>query len=309
MKILVIIATYNGEKYIKEQIETILCQEGVQLDIMIFDDASKDNTVQVISPFVAEQKVSLIQNLSCSGSAANNFFDALKNINDTVINEYDCLAFADQDDIWLPKKLFAASKMLQEENTSLYMSNLILWEEKSGSKSILKKNFYKKKYDFLFEGGSAGCTYVFTNKFCLDLKKTLAVVDYYNWTFFSHDWFIYFYARVNNYAVSIDANSYILYRIHENNLHGQLNLNSIFAIKERLKVIKQGWYYEHIKGFIKLLPEDSIEKKIYDLYRNNYFSRLFVLLRYNFSLMRSNKKFLKFFIISLIPNSNNKKLN
>lgn len=301
MKILVILASYNGENYIKEQIESILSQDGVTLDIMVFDDVSKDNTLKVLASFSTELRVKLIKNPAATGSAANNFFNAIKNITDDVINQYDCLAFADQDDIWLPNKLFAASKMLQKEKSNLYMSNLILWKEKTNTKSIIKKCYPQKKYDFLFESGSAGCTYVFSNTFCLDLKQTLLTVDYSQWKYFSHDWFVYFFARINNYGVSIDSNAYILYRIHENNVHGQLNTNSIFAIKERLKLIKEGWYFEHIKGFLKLTPQYSVEKRIYKNYYKNYFTRLIVLFRYNFSLMRSPKKFLQFFIISLLP--------
>jgi rhamnosyltransferase len=293
MRILVIMATYNGDKYIKEQIESILLQNEVDLDLMIFDDASKDNTVQVIELFAAHNKITLVQNSEGTGSAANNFFNALQNLSNLFIRQYEYIAFADQDDIWLPKKLSAAIKILQDEKTNLYMSNLTLWDEKTNTKSILSRCSVQKKYDFLFEGGSAGCTYVFTNTFCIDFKQKLITVDYTNWKFFSHDWFVYFFARINNYGVSIDSNSYILYRIHENNIHGQLNKNSFFAIKERLKIIKQGWYFEHIKGFIKLLPNNSSEKRIYECYYNNYFSRLYVLLRYNFSLIRSSKKFLQ----------------
>ena len=63
--------------------------------------------------------------------------------------------------------------MLKKEHSSLYFSNLILWDEKTNNKSIINKSYPQKKYDFLFEGGSAGCTYVFTNDFCLGLKNVL----------------------------------------------------------------------------------------------------------------------------------------
>jgi rhamnosyltransferase len=191
--------------------------------------------------------------------------------------------------------------MLNNDQSSLYFSNLNLWDEKTGKKSIIKKSYPQKKYDFLFEGGSAGCTYVFTNDFCLGLKKILKNTNYYDWELFSHDWFVYFYARANRFKVSIDSNAYITYRIHANNSYGQVNKTSISAIKERLKYIKNGWYFNHIKEFNEFITQDTIESKIYHLYSKNYFSRLYVLLRYNFELMRSSKKFIQFFIISLLP--------
>jgi rhamnosyltransferase len=304
MKVLIILASYNGEKYIKEQIESLLSQERVTVKIMVFDDVSKDNTAFVVSSFSADERIEFIQNPSPTGSAAANFFGAIKFIKDDVLRQYDYISFSDQDDIWLPNKLDAAVKILKSEQSSLYLSNLILWEESRGSKSIINKSYPQKKHDYLFEGGSAGCTYVFSNKFCIDLKRTLEKVDYSNWKFFSHDWFVYFFARINDFRVSIDSNAFILYRIHNDNVHGQLNTNSVFALKERLRLVKEGWYFENIKGFLQIIPENSESALIYKLYFKNYLSRCFVLLRYNFSLMRSSKKFLQFFIVSLLPTKN-----
>lgn len=301
MKVLIILASYNGEKYIKEQIESLLSQERVTIKIVVFDDVSKDNTALVVSSFSADERIEFIQNSSPTGSAAANFFGAIKYLKDDVFKQYDYISFSDQDDIWLPNKLDAAIQILKREQSSLYLSNLILWQENKDSKSIINKSHPQKDHDYLFEGGSAGCTYVFSNKFCIELKRTLEKVDYSNWMFFSHDWFVYFFARINDFRASIDSNAYILYRIHDDNVHGQLNTNSVFAIKERLRLVREGWYLENIKGFLQIIPHNSKERLIYKLYSKNYLTRLYVLLRYNFSLMRSSKKFIQFFIVSLMP--------
>lgn len=301
MKVLIILASYNGEKYVKEQLGSILSQEAVQVHIMVFDDVSKDATVEIVNSFKDDERINLIVNDFPTGSAANNFLGAIKYLDKDFIKKYDYVSFADQDDIWLPRKIISAVEMLTNEKASLYLSNLILWDEKTNKKSLIKKCYPPKKYDFLFEGGSAGCTYVFTSKFAADLKIYLNKVDYNNWKFFSHDWFIYFFARINNYKISIDSNAFILYRIHADNVHGQLNTSSVYAIKERLRLIKAGWYFKQIKGFLKLVPEDSEYRKIYYLYSKNYFTRLFVVFRYNFQLMRSKNKMIQFAILSLLP--------
>jgi rhamnosyltransferase len=301
MNILIILASFNGVKYIRQQIDSILSQEEVNIDLKIFDDGSSDGTVELISSLYTSKKVQVVQNEIPTGSSANNFFQALQQIEEVCFEKYDYIAFADQDDIWLPNKLKEAGIILKAQKTDLYMSNLILWQEKTNRKSIVNKAFSQKKYDYLFEGGSAGCTYVLSVKFVLKLKDIIKTTDYFNWKFFSHDWFIYFLARSNNYKVAIDNRAFILYRIHETNIHGQLNTLSIFAIKERLKLIANGWYYYHAKGFINLLPLNSNEAKIYKWYTKNYFTRLYVLFRYNFSLMRSTKKAFQFFLVSLIP--------
>lgn len=305
MKILIILASFNGVKYIKQQIDSILSQEGVNIDIKIFDDGSSDGTVELISSLYSSERIQIIQNEIPTGSSANNFFQSLQQIEEIYFEKYNYIAFADQDDIWLPNKLKEAVVILDTQEADLYMSNLILWQEKSYRKSIVNKSFSQKKYDYLFEGGSAGCTYVLSAKFVLKLKDIIKNTDNLYWKYFSHDWFIYFVARTNNFKVTIDNRSFILYRIHETNIHGQLNTHSIFAIKERLKLVANGWYYHHAKGFINFLPLNSKEIKIYKWYTKNYFTRLYVLFRYNFSLIRSTKKAFQFFLVSLIPLKNN----
>lgn len=301
-KTLVILASYNGAKYIEEQIKSILTQEGVNLTLLVFDDGSNDGTIELlVSKFSLNKNIKIVQNRIPTGSAANNFFNALLSFEDSFLEMYDYIAFADQDDIWLPNKLKAASQLLLSEKSDLYMSNLILWEEKTNKKSILNKSYLQKKYDYLFEGGSAGCTYVFSAFFAKELKKRINSINYKDWQFFSHDWFVYFFARLENYKVVMDENAYILYRVHDTNVHGQLNTFSLYAITERLRLIKEGWYFKQARGFKSLLNPNSNEYKIYKLYSKNYFSRLYVILRYNFSLIRSPKKAIQFFIISLLP--------
>jgi rhamnosyltransferase len=190
---------------------------------------------------------------------------------------------------------------LRTDNSNLYFSNLILWNQELKTKSLIKKSYPQKKHDYLFEGGSAGCTYVMSKKLMYLVKEYTNIVDYKNWKYFSHDWFIYFIARANNLKVFIDNRAFILYRIHESNVHGQLNTLSFSAIKQRLKLITNGWYYFQSKGFVNLLLPQSKEAMIYNLYTKNYFTRIYVILRYNFSLMRSKKKAIQFFILSMAP--------
>ena len=301
MNVLIILASYNGVKYIKQQVDSILNQVGVYVTLKIFDDGSKDGTVSLISSWKQCDRLELIQNQIPTGSAAINFFNALLSFDDSFLEKYDYIAFADQDDVWLPNKMKVAIDKLNLKQSDLYMSNLILWEEKTNKKSILYKSYSQKKYDYLFEGGSAGCTYVFTTLFGKELKNKLNNISFKDWQFLSHDWIVYFFARIENYKVVIDQNALILYRIHDTNVHGQLNTVSIQAIKERLRLIKEGWYFKQAQGFMSLLNPNSNEYKIYKLYSGNYFTRIYVILRYNFSLIRSPKKALQFFIINLLP--------
>jgi rhamnosyltransferase len=303
MNFLVILASFNGVKYIEEQISSIITQEDVNVTLLVFDDGSNDGTIDLLfSKFsLSTTNVKIIQNSIPTGSAANNFLQAINTIDDKIIGAHDYIALSDQDDIWMPNKLKEAGKILKKGKSDLYMSNLILWNESSNTTSIIKKSFKQKKYDYLFEGGSAGCTYVLSKQLINIIKKTINEVEYKKWNFFSHDWFIYFVARVNGFSVFIDDRAFIRYRIHETNVHGQLNTFTFYALKERLKLIMNGWFYYQAKSFLTLLPSHSTESKIYRLYTKNYFTRMYVIFRYNFTLIRSPIKAIQFFIVSLLP--------
>ncbi len=301
-KVLVIMCSFNGEKYIKEQIMSILNQLAVDLDLMVFDDQSTDDTALIVNNLCKlHNNITLIINKDRSGSAAKNFCNSIKSFLEGIISRYDYIALSDQDDIWLPFKLHFACEELRNNKASLYASNLTLWEQKTNKKSLLRKDYPQREFDFLFEGGSAGCTYVFTSEFAIDFRKKLFGINYKNWNFFSHDWLIYFFARINKIRVVIDSRSEILYRIHSENVHGQMNTNSAKAIKKRLDLLISGWYFKQIESFSQLINPEAKEFKIYKLFTENWFSRLFLLFRFNFKLVRSKRKFLMFTVISLIP--------
>ncbi len=296
MKFLIVLATYNGQKYIKEQIDSILNQENVGIDILVGDDNSTDNTVPVIKENFPE--ISILQNNPGTGSAASNFLKMIKNLN--FKEDFDYVAFADQDDIWLPDKMNSACELLEKSKSELYCSNLTKWDTSNNTYTLLKKDFPQKKFDYLFEGGSAGCTYVFTKHFAKKLQEFLLTLDSSDWKGFSHDWLIYFFARSRNYKVAIDGNSYIHYRLHEENVHGHLNKLSFATIKEKSQHVLDGYYQNQIKNYIKYLSPNSIEYNIYKEFLGNYFRRNRVIWKYNTQLMRDNKKFLIFALLNLL---------
>lgn len=295
-KIKILLATYNGEKYIKEQIDSILNQEGVDVSIYIADDGSKDDTINIINKEYPTIQV-LINNPG-TGSAANNFLQMVKTLD---FNEYfEYIAFSDQDDIWLPQKMNAAITALTINNADLYCSNLTKWDTAVNTFTELKKDFPQKKFDYLFEGGSAGCTYVFTKSFAKELKSFIDIVDSSGWEEFSHDWMVYFFARSNGYKVYIDHNSYIHYRIHDSNVHGHLNKLSFATIKEKFKQVLDGYHQKHAKNYIKYVAKESEEYKIYKNFLGSYFQRNKMIIKYNVQLMRDNKKMIIFTLLNLM---------
>lgn len=296
VKLKVLLATYNGENYVQEQIDSILQQKDVEVDLMVCDDGSKDKTLQIISknyPFIF-----IMENKPGTGSAAKNFLKMVINLN--YDEDFDYVSFADQDDIWLPPKLKSAVDLLQRNNADLYSSNMTKWDTQTGNFSLLKKDFPQKEFDFLFEGASAGCTYVFTKRFAEAFKVFLINLDSNNWKNFSHDWLTYWFARTRNFNVIIDSKSYIHYRIHDTNVHGHLNKLSLNTIKEKTLEVLNGYYQSHAKNYIKHLDEESESYIIYQQFLKSYFTRNRIIWKYNTKLMRDNKKFIIFALLNLL---------
>lgn len=95
----VVLCTYNGEKYLGQQLESILAQTRPPQQILILDDCSNDRTVAVIQDYAkTDRRIRLIRNETNLGYARN--FE--KGI---ALCETDFIALSDQDDIWLPEKL------------------------------------------------------------------------------------------------------------------------------------------------------------------------------------------------------------
>ena len=80
-RVCVILASYNGSNWIKDQIKSILKQKNVKIDLVIFDDNSSDNTLQIIKNISKKNKnIFYKKNYNRKGSAAQNFFNLLLNI-------------------------------------------------------------------------------------------------------------------------------------------------------------------------------------------------------------------------------------
>jgi len=101
----ILMATYNGEKYLRPQLDSILRQSNTDWRLVIRDDCSTDSTVQIIQEYREKypDKFVLLQADEPSGSAQNNFFQLIKYWQHHGTANY--IMFADQDDVWLQNKI------------------------------------------------------------------------------------------------------------------------------------------------------------------------------------------------------------
>lgn len=282
-KVLVLLSSYNGEKFILEQINSILNQTNVTIKLIIRDDGSTDNTATIIKK-LKSPRVTLIQgdNIGCIRSFTQLVISAKKEY-----ENFDYIAFADQDDIWEAEKLYAASQLLatlDDTTPNLYFCNMNLVDKDNKHKCFLRScNLNITKENSLFGGVAAGCTMVF-NKTAVDYYCIKPIEsDVY------HDYWL-FLICVFWGKVLYDTNAYIHYRQHENNVLGLHNRMSYFKRSvDRLKF----WFfhtdkidiqrnriqkfYNEFKGEFSDVDKNIIE--LYLLHSCNFLGRIKLLLR------------------------------
>lgn len=208
MKVQILMSTYNGERFLREQIESLLRQSWKNVEILIRDDGSKDGTREILNEYSDKYEniqVYLESNLGVAGS----FFELLKK------SDADYVAFCDQDDIWLEKKIEAAVvKLEQEKGPALYCSNKILVD--STGNPMKKQDIRKRRPGFgnaVVECICTGCTAVMNQELAEILKEKVpehAIL---------HDWWTYLAASYVG-KVIYDEQAYIYYRQHQENVVG-----------------------------------------------------------------------------------------
>lgn len=233
----VLLAVCNGQRWIYEQLESIIRQKEIDLHIFISVDVSVDNTPLIIQDFAQKNNsfVTLLPYGAKFGAAAPNFYRLLTEVD---FSKYDFVSLSDQDDIWLETKLIAAIRNISKMNCVGYSSNVtVFWAD--GKKKEIIKAAPQKKYDFLFEGPGPGCSFLLKTSFAQELQSYLrlnnVLLSKLDW----HDWLIYAYARSKNNQWFIDSQSYLLYRQHTSN---QLGANSgLKPFKRRVHDILSGY--------------------------------------------------------------------
>jgi rhamnosyltransferase len=291
-KIAVLLASYNGIKYIKEQLDSILNQKEVDVTIFISDDLSTDKTVEYLQNIYKDFKnIVYLTSGSKFGGAGKNFFRLIKDVD---FSSFDFVSFVDQDDIWYEDKLIRAIKTIEDKQLDAYSSNVLaFWED--SKEMIINKSSSQARYDYLFEAAGPGCTYVLKKDLAISLQKFISE----NWENVNkvelHDWFIYAFARENNYKWHIDEKPSMRYRQHTSN---QVGANDGLNAKlKRFKKVFSSWYREEIIKIIKVLRLENKYKVSKYILNKSYLNNL-LLLKYSFEFRRNKKE--KLFLSLLI---------
>jgi rhamnosyltransferase len=235
-KFAVLLAAFNGMRWIKEQIDSILTQENVSVTIFISVDLSCDQTLASCRQMAeVYPDIQVLPSHERFGHAAANF---LKMLSAVDFSAFDYVTLADQDDVWLPGKLSRAHNLITHNKADAYSSNVIaFWA--GGRKRLIEKSQEQVRWDFLFEAAGPGCTYVIRKDLACAFQSMLKSRGVDVQKVGLHDWFIYAFARSNGYRWIIDEQPGMLYRQHENN---QVGVNKGWrALRHRAGKVLSGW--------------------------------------------------------------------
>lgn len=215
----VCMATYNGEKYIKEQIDSILIQLNENDELIISDDGSTDKTLEIINSYNDRRIKLLIFNSHCY---TKNFENALMHV------QGDYIFLADQDDVWLPNKVDICLGVLK--NCDFVVTDATVVDE---NKKILLDSYFdycKVKKGFVYN-------LLFTRYIgaCMAFKKKVLsdVLPIPNNKYIAHDYWIACVCE-KKYKVEPIKISCILYRRHSKNTSSGIFEQSSLTLFEKI---------------------------------------------------------------------------
>ena len=237
-RVRVLMATHNGAPWLDAQLDSILDQQGVDVKVLVSDDASTDDTLDRLQTRArADDRIAVIANERRFGSAAPNFYHLVRR---AQIDEGALYAFADQDDIWDLDKLSRHAGILRSQDVSGVSSDVTaFWPD--GRRVAIRKAFGQRRWDHLFESPGPGCTFLMRPEVlrrCREVLDDLEADGEEPLPY--HDWMIYLVARSSGMRWWIDGTPSILYRQHGRNEVGA-NVG-LRALAERGRFIARGNY-------------------------------------------------------------------
>lgn len=253
MNIQILMSTYNGGLYIQTQLDSIVCQNIPSLSLLIRDDGSTDDTASIILEYQKRFPwISFLQGENIG--VQKSFLELIKNADANA----DYIAFADQDDYWMPEKLSEAAEFLKK-GEQLYGKDMPLLY--CSAKQIVNENLKPvsvnvtqvvRRPDFgnaLVQNICTGCTAV-GNRALIHLLKAHPVSD--SSDIIMHDWWLYLTASCFG-LVYYDSNAYIRYRQHGNNTSGAMTSKKNL-LKYRLAQLKKprGEIYRQVYLFSQI---------------------------------------------------------
>lgn len=255
-KMQVLLSTYNGALYIAEQLDSILQQE-IELKILIRDDGSKDNTLNILQQY-REKYPKNIHVIEGSNVGVIASFWQLMKVADPQV-DYFC--FCDQDDVWMPDKANRALEQLKMiENTNESIPAMIFTATQLTDSELNPTAIWPSMpekapsfYNGLIQNIAVGATTAFNQQALVLLLDTHSPVD--QSLILMHDWWMYITISCFG-TIHFDPEPSIYYRQHDGNVVG--------GESTKLQKIKKKWNSFRKHKDKKLLVQQAKEfKRVY----------------------------------------------
>lgn len=236
--IAILLATYNGEKYLPTQLESIINQDYSDWKVFVSDDGSTDNTLSVIKDYVARypDKIELLEKDKPTGSAKKNFMYMVSKITD-----YEYIMCCDQDDFWMPNKVrvtMEKMKEIEKDNHSIPCLVHTDLEVVDGNLNTLAPSFFEFSSlnsercvvnQLLIQNIVTGCT-MMANRALLNYATRECNID----NVLMHDWWFALVAACFGKIGFVDQPT-IRYRQHGNNSVGAKNSKDVSYVFAQIR--------------------------------------------------------------------------
>lgn len=243
MTVAILLATYNSEKFLKTQLDSILKQTYEDWRLYIRDDGSKDSTLLIINEYISnDSRISLVNDSYTSLGAAKSFMKLLEDV------ESDYYMFADHDDYWLPTKVeesiaklktlevkFSQKPIIIHSDLFVVDQNLEIKQSSFWKSSGIKPNMLKNKNLVQVFNFVTGCTMIFN-------KKVKNLVFPFPDTIPMHDWWLTIQVLRSDGIIEELEKPLIYYRQHgmnevgAKNVNGEYFLNKLLNMKNTVKI-------------------------------------------------------------------------
>ena len=299
-KVLVLMSTYNGEKYVAEQILSIMKQTNVEVELLIRDDGSRDSTTDVVEHLSHEYP-----NIKLHKGHNVGFVDSFNELVRWAASECkaDFYAFVDQDDVWYPNKLKIARErlpLLPKGEPNLFCSNSDIIDENGQftGKHFLQHVPRFSKGNILKYPTLQGCSMVFN-------RKALELYDQYPPVISYHDRWMYMICAFLG-ATYYDHTPRFYYRIHNGNAVGSIlerdqeNILMRFFSPSMFKPLNKHLemaeeFYHRLNGLLSSSDQGLI--RTYILYRKSIKCKLQLLFDQHFRCPYPDRKTRFYFFV------------
>jgi len=283
----ILMATFNGEKYLRQQLLSLIAQTYPNWQLWIKDDGSTDTTISIIDEFCAlDPRIQKVASSEKNLGAGKAFFSLLQYSNTPYT------IFCDQDDIWLEKKLeelvLYADKKLVSDKVGIVYCDAYAYSDTAGtiiSQSISHLHAKNLNEFLFFNSGYQGCSILFN-------RPLTEMAQNYTADFYMHDDIISLLVHTFGDVYFLNK-PLMLYRQHDNNVTGQTSRGYLDMVRGFFRSgasVLNRHHYEEKKAFFdyyktSMLQEYNVLFEAYlDFPKAMYLKRVWIIVSNRFSI-------------------------